>query len=445
MLCVTNTTLSERRAHRSRISRSRRLRGDLVQSAEGLVHQQQARFGDDARARDRTPASACRLTAHAGRLGGNPAARPARAPPSAPCGPALSTSPARSRGRRTLRSTLAQGISVGLWNTKASRWRGVILSQLPGHSATLPRGGLALGSRCMRSSVLLPQPEGPSRVANSPSRTCRSMAEPAPARHWDRSCERLAPATAMAPACRLSSGSAARAESRAIPGRRRKRTWSGGRSRRRTPAQKVSHHFSEQRRARALQPLEGNHFARYDLHACVAHTRQRQVAVGRRPGRHGIGDHADFLAHGTQLQRSLQHAHVRLHAGNDDAAAARGHGSSIKRASPTQEKSTFGTTGAFLERLAQASSRCGPRPCGYCSDATTGTSQPAGDAHQPHAALQHCVQPRACAEAAFPARRPSTACSAQRASACHRGPRQAVSLGTWRPANGSPVIDRPPL
>ncbi|MNT26164.1 hypothetical protein D3C72_1617220 [compost metagenome] len=82
--------------------------------------------------------------------------------------------PARSSGRRTLVCTLAQGMSVGDWKTNA------IFLPLSSSCAT------GLRHRCRRpsvgssrpatifSSVLLPHPEGPSSVTNSPSSMVRS-------------------------------------------------------------------------------------------------------------------------------------------------------------------------------------------------------------------------------------------------------------------------------
>lgn len=67
--------------------------------------------------------------------------------------------PARSSGRRTLDSTVAQGISVASWNTKDTAavvwvW-------------TRPPVGDSKPATIL-SKVLLPQPEGPSKVTNSP-------------------------------------------------------------------------------------------------------------------------------------------------------------------------------------------------------------------------------------------------------------------------------------
>jgi hypothetical protein len=82
--------------------------------------------------------------------------------------------PARSSGSRTLAATLAQGIKVGAWKTKASL-RPASSSRATGlrHSSRRPSLGSSSPATIF-SSVLLPQPEGPSKVTNSPSRMDRS-------------------------------------------------------------------------------------------------------------------------------------------------------------------------------------------------------------------------------------------------------------------------------
>ena len=82
--------------------------------------------------------------------------------------------PARSSGSRTLVATLAHGMSVGDWNTKAMR-RPVASSWLTGRRQSRSRPSLGSSNPAtIFSSVLLPQPEGPSSVTNSPSATVRS-------------------------------------------------------------------------------------------------------------------------------------------------------------------------------------------------------------------------------------------------------------------------------
>ena len=62
---------------------------------------------------------------------------------------------------------MAQGISVGSWKTKA-----VVLAPLPATAGdcTVPADG-ASSPAASRSTVLLPQPDGPSSATNSPPRT----------------------------------------------------------------------------------------------------------------------------------------------------------------------------------------------------------------------------------------------------------------------------------
>jgi hypothetical protein len=91
---------------------------------------------------------------------------------------ASASRPKSRNGRRTLASTVAHGIRVGSWNTKPiCRWAGAAaavamsLAELD-HSTAPPVG--SLNPATMRSAVDLPQPEGPSRVRNSPGRTDRS-------------------------------------------------------------------------------------------------------------------------------------------------------------------------------------------------------------------------------------------------------------------------------
>ena len=81
--------------------------------------------------------------------------------------------PARSSGRRTLACTRAQGISVGSWNTKDNLWPPASTSATGlRHSRMRPSLGASKPATIF-SKVLLPQPDGPSKVTNSPSRTVR--------------------------------------------------------------------------------------------------------------------------------------------------------------------------------------------------------------------------------------------------------------------------------
>ena len=94
---------------------------DLVERAEGLVHQQQRGLRDQA-ARDRhAHLHAARQLARqvAGEL---VQARPAPARRARAASASARGTPARSSGSRTLACTRAQGISVGSWKTKDRRW-----------------------------------------------------------------------------------------------------------------------------------------------------------------------------------------------------------------------------------------------------------------------------------------------------------------------------------
>ena len=75
----------------------------------------------------------------------------------------------------TLASTRAHGISVGAWNTKAMR-RPSCAAGGAGEPHHAQRAGARLeaGLAIRLSSVLLPQPDGPSSVTNSPACTARS-------------------------------------------------------------------------------------------------------------------------------------------------------------------------------------------------------------------------------------------------------------------------------
>ena len=82
---------------------------------------------------------------------------------------------ARSSGRRTFASTRAHGIRVGSWNTKASdRPLDPTRSNAPDHHRIRPSEG-SIRLAMSLSSVLLPQPEGPMSVRNSPAAMVRSI------------------------------------------------------------------------------------------------------------------------------------------------------------------------------------------------------------------------------------------------------------------------------
>ena len=142
--------------------------GDLVERAERLVHQQ------DARPADQRPGDRHALAHAAGKLVrqrvlaareadqleqslrivevGAARRRPARPPAAA----------------RHSRSRVRQGSSVASWKTKAkSRSRRACFGRLPS-TVTRPRVGVTR-SATARSSVDLPQPEGPSMVTMLPS------------------------------------------------------------------------------------------------------------------------------------------------------------------------------------------------------------------------------------------------------------------------------------
>ena len=80
---------------------------------------------------------------------------------------ALRDRPCKRSGSQTLSNTVAQGISVGSWKTKAV--------SLPPHprsagAATVPVLGVS-SPATRRSTALLPQPDGPSNATNSPAPT----------------------------------------------------------------------------------------------------------------------------------------------------------------------------------------------------------------------------------------------------------------------------------
>ena len=147
--------------------------GDLVERAERLVHQQQVRTRSRARGRSRR-ASACRPKARADSAARTARARRARAPRRPPGRRSARSARARSSGRRTLRCTRDQGISVASWKTIASVRPGRPTASKPSpHQRICPAEGGA-SPAIIRSSVDLPQPDGPSMVTNSPAPIARS-------------------------------------------------------------------------------------------------------------------------------------------------------------------------------------------------------------------------------------------------------------------------------
>ena len=169
---VTNSTVRARAFHSASRSASSRLRvisssapkGSSMSSSAGSVTRLRAmdtricmppdssRGSAESNLASPTPASAWRTRASASVRG----------------------TPARSNGRRTLASTVAQGMRVASWKTKPRRLVGGAppFNGCP-HSSTRPALGCSRPATIF-SKVLLPQPEGPSRVTNSPSRTTRS-------------------------------------------------------------------------------------------------------------------------------------------------------------------------------------------------------------------------------------------------------------------------------
>ena len=168
MLWVTNTTVRPRAAHSAASSPSSRWRvnsssapnGSSISSRSGAVTS--ARAIDDAHLH-----AAGELARKVPRELREPDERERRA--RAARRRRRAATPARSSGRRTLASTRAQGISVGAWNTIASRRPGppVAANRRPTSGASRRRRD----SPAIRlSSVVLPQPDGPSSVTNSPRR-----------------------------------------------------------------------------------------------------------------------------------------------------------------------------------------------------------------------------------------------------------------------------------
>src|SRR5262249_23869386 len=101
------------------------------------------------------------------------AERPTRARAASTRAGAFGSSPANFSGRRTFAATVAQGISVGSWNTKPMRRGPAALAASASSHSTVPLVG-SLQPPMMRSAVDWPQPDGPSNDTNSPGRTLRS-------------------------------------------------------------------------------------------------------------------------------------------------------------------------------------------------------------------------------------------------------------------------------
>ena len=141
-----------------------------VDRRERLVHEQDRGLVGE-RARDRDP-----LLHPAGELPrvAIPEARPGRPPPATRCDEALAAPSAPSflcrSGRSTLFATEVQGISERLYSWKTSAISsGGLVTGLPRRS-TRPFVGRSSPATHL-SSVVLPQPEGPTTQRNSPSST----------------------------------------------------------------------------------------------------------------------------------------------------------------------------------------------------------------------------------------------------------------------------------
>ena len=170
--CVTKTTVRRRARHRSSNSPSSLCR--VISSSAPKGSSMRSRSGETTRPRAIEARICMPPESVRGRACAN-LSRPTRARASATRASASSRgTPARSSGRRTLPATLAQGISVGAWNTKATL-RPTASSSRIGRRQSRSRPSLgASRPAIIFSSVLLPQPEGPSSVTNSPSSTRRS-------------------------------------------------------------------------------------------------------------------------------------------------------------------------------------------------------------------------------------------------------------------------------
>ena len=146
--------------------------GDLVERAERLVHQQDLRVAGQRPRNRHALALPARHLVRPG-IARGPSGRPARAVPAASAGPCgrRRRPPAAAARRSAARCARAAAPHPGTRSrcrASCAPPRGVAPS-----TSTLPRLG---GSRSAttRSRVDLPQPDGPSRVRNSPCATSRS-------------------------------------------------------------------------------------------------------------------------------------------------------------------------------------------------------------------------------------------------------------------------------
>src|SRR5438105_6435165 len=104
---------------------------------------------------------------------------------------------ATSSGSSTLASAVRHGSSAGSWNTKPMSRRRRAAPAVPPRMRMSPADG-GTRSATARSSVDLPQPEGPSSVRNSPRVTSRSMPDNAVTLRWSVKNRTLMPRHATA-------------------------------------------------------------------------------------------------------------------------------------------------------------------------------------------------------------------------------------------------------
>jgi hypothetical protein len=172
MECVTNTTVSFLRCHSANKSLSSLLR--VISSSAPKGSSINSTSGCTTRARAIDTRICMPPDNSRGRLLPN-FSRPTKASASVTRASASARgTPAKSSGKRTLAFTRAQGMRVASWNTNANL-RPVLSSWLTGlrHSSRRPSLGSSKPA-IIFSSVLLPQPEGPSKVTNSPALTVKS-------------------------------------------------------------------------------------------------------------------------------------------------------------------------------------------------------------------------------------------------------------------------------
>ena len=244
MLCVTNTTVSPRCAPQRREVVVEPLARELVERAERLVHQQQVGLGDE-RAGDR------RAHLHAaGQLARKMARERRRARP-APAPPRPSRRP-RARRAGEVERQAHVGVDA---RPRHQRRRLEHEADAGGRvaagrvaAAAPPRKRARRSARASpamrRSSVVLPQPDGPSSVRNSPARDVEVDRLRARACRWRTSWRRRRP---RRPARRFGQPRRQRAgyggiadvfddvdDARVTPSRSRRRPWRGRRSRRKS-------------------------------------------------------------------------------------------------------------------------------------------------------------------------------------------------------------------